>query len=35
MDFVEEKLIKNYKTTGDFVDLVEVLAFSGFENRLL
>ena len=28
MDFVEETLIKKYKTTGDVVDLVEALAFS-------
>ena len=28
MDFVEETLIKKYKTAGDSVDLVEVLAFS-------
>ena len=28
MDFVDEPSIKNKKTTADFVDLVEVLAFS-------
>ena len=28
MDFVEETLIKKYKTAGNAVDLVEVLAFS-------
>ena len=35
MDFVEETLIKKYKTTGDFVDLVEVLAFSLWKSATL